>query len=323
MKVVFSSNELAPELDERERKALWHELYMETIYPFDVAYLPEEKLSVRFELSRIGELGFAKCDWMVSRVTPSRSALTDPRDFFALSFNHGPSSMFFVSNGKLAEIRAGSAALLRPEFGDQAHYTQANRFSGVTVPIKRLTDVVPGAEEMVGREIPGNPHLLNYIRRYIELVLGEAAPYEDCDLANHVDTAVVDLLALALNGSREMQEIARGRGLRAARFRDIVDEIKRGFGRPDFSAEDIATKLGVSANYVQKILAESGRTFTERVQELRLQKAREMLADLRFDGMKMSDVAFACGFNDLSHFNRCFRRRFGASPTQFRGNGDG
>lgn len=30
-------------------------------------------------------------------------------------------------------------------------------------------------------------------------------------------------------------------------------------------------------------------------------------------------AAIACGFNDLSYFNRCFRRRFGLTPTAARG----
>ena len=31
------------------------------------------------------------------------------------------------------------------------------------------------------------------------------------------------------------------------------------------------------------------------------------------------DIAFDCGFNDLSYFNRCFRRRFGLTPSAARG----
>ena len=54
------------------------------------------------------------------------------------------------------------------------------------------------------------------------------------------------------------------------------------------------------------------------VLELRLQKSRAMLADARNNRRKVSDIALACGFNEVSYFNRCFRRRFGASPTQFR-----
>jgi AraC-like DNA-binding protein len=43
-----------------------------------------------------------------------------------------------------------------------------------------------------------------------------------------------------------------------------------------------------------------------------------MLADPRYDRLKVSEIASACGFNEIPYFNRCFRRRFGASPTEFR-----
>jgi transcriptional regulator GlxA family with amidase domain len=52
---------------------------------------------------------------------------------------------------------------------------------------------------------------------------------------------------------------------------------------------------------------------------MRLQRVRMMLADPRRDLLKIVDIAIACGFNEVSHFNRQFRRRFGASPTQYRG----
>ena len=43
-----------------------------------------------------------------------------------------------------------------------------------------------------------------------------------------------------------------------------------------------------------------------------------MLADRRNDRLKVSEIALACGFNEVSYFNRCFRRRFGATPSEFR-----
>jgi AraC-like DNA-binding protein len=51
--------------------------------------------------------------------------------------------------------------------------------------------------------------------------------------------------------------------------------------------------------------------------ELRLRKAADLLA--RASERRISDIAFDCGFNDLSYFNRCFRRRFGLTPTAARG----
>jgi AraC-like DNA-binding protein len=54
-----------------------------------------------------------------------------------------------------------------------------------------------------------------------------------------------------------------------------------------------------------------------RLTELRLRKAADMLAhDVE---RRISDIAFDSGFNDLSYFNRCFRRRFGLTPSAARG----
>ncbi len=44
-----------------------------------------------------------------------------------------------------------------------------------------------------------------------------------------------------------------------------------------------------------------------------------MLSEPGNDHMKIADIARACGFNEVPYFNRCFRRRFGESPTSLRG----
>jgi transcriptional regulator GlxA family with amidase domain len=75
----------------------------------------------------------------------------------------------------------------------------------------------------------------------------------------------------------------------------------------------------LSARYVQELLQETGYSFTDRIMELRLQKAHSMIGDPRFDRLKIGEIALACGFNEATYFNRCFRRRFGGSPLQFRG----
>jgi AraC-like DNA-binding protein len=33
---------------------------------------------------------------------------------------------------------------------------------------------------------------------------------------------------------------------------------------------------------------------------------------------KVSEIAYACGFNEISYFNQAFRRRFGATPSDVR-----
>ena len=111
--------------------------------------------------------------------------------------------------------------------------------------------------------------------------------------------------------------------LRAARLREIVAIIGTRYADPALSTGAIAKSLGLSDRYVRDLLFESGETFSERVLELRLQKARAMLSDIRHDTMKVSDIALACGFNEVTYFNRRFRVRFGCPPTHYRGGQSG
>ncbi|HET7614712.1 MAG TPA: helix-turn-helix domain-containing protein [Gemmatimonadaceae bacterium] len=59
-------------------------------------------------------------------------------------------------------------------------------------------------------------------------------------------------------------------------------------------------------------------TFTEFVREERLTRARSKLLSPRFAARRIAEIAYEVGFNDLSYFNRSFRRRFGHSPSEVR-----
>ncbi len=85
-----------------------------------------------------------------------------------------------------------------------------------------------------------------------------------------------------------------------------------------FRPTSLAAELGVSVRYVQDLLHETGTSFSARVLEHRLQRARVMLSEPSNDRMRIAEIARACGFNEVPYFNRCFRRRFGESPTGIR-----
>jgi AraC-like DNA-binding protein len=107
-------------------------------------------------------------------------------------------------------------------------------------------------------------------------------------------------------------------GLRGARIASVIAQINECFADQQFSTRVVAEKLGLSVRYVQDLLQGSGLSITDRIMELRLDKARAMLTGDRQCSLKISEVAASCGFNELSYFHRSFRRRFGASPAKFR-----
>lgn len=83
--------------------------------------------------------------------------------------------------------------------------------------------------------------------------------------------------------------------------------------------ETLAGCCGISKRYLHTLFANIGTTFGRELLDMRLDRAKAMLEDPRHGGRSIADISFECGFVEQSHFARCFRRRYGASPTSHRG----
>jgi AraC-like DNA-binding protein len=107
-------------------------------------------------------------------------------------------------------------------------------------------------------------------------------------------------------------------GRRAARLHAIKQDVERWLDRPDLSVVALAERHCCTPRQVQRLFEQEGSTFTEYVHARRLGRAYRLLSDPRQRCDKISSVAFDCGFGDVSYFNRLFRRRFGAAPSDVR-----
>jgi AraC-like DNA-binding protein len=318
--LTFSSDNLPAELDDRERFAKWVELFSDRYRAYDQYRFADEKFSAKFTQLTINSAGVARMGGSVARAIRTRSHLAaDPRPTVTIGFVRGADMMFRRSSGETLGSR-GVAVVLAKDAPQEVH-AQANPFDIATarVPLAKLQQLVGFPEDFDLQTLDPERPVVGLLNRYVDIVLADSRVADEPMLAGHVEQTLVDLIALALGAPRDAQEMVRGRGLRAARLQEICAAIKTSFADPAFSPHNLAGSIGVSPNYIQKLLHESGVTFTERVLELRLQKARLMLCDRRHDRLKVSEIALACGFGEVTNFNRCFRRRFGLSPTLCRG----
>jgi AraC-like DNA-binding protein len=256
----------------------------------------------------------------MSRIARTRRHIAaNPADDFFLGLNRGRSQIFCSQLGRETILGRGNAVLLSNAEAGEVRAQSKNSWFLLAVPKRLLDHLIGDAEDLLARPLDPNGAALRHLRFYLDLLLAPEGVDDDPPLLAHVGTTLADLIALVLGADRDAAEIAEMRGLRAARAQEVLAEIKAGIADPDFSTNMVAQKLGLSPRYIQELLQETGRTFSERVLELRLQQARVMLSDVRHGRLRISDIALACGFNEVSYFNRCFRRRFGASPTQYRG----
>lgn len=78
----------------------------------------------------------------------------------------------------------------------------------------------------------------------------------------------------------------------------------------------VARAANMSTFYFCKMFKQAtGLNFTEHVTRVRIEKAKNLLLNPH---ARSSEIAYATGFQSLTHFNRSFRRFAGQSPTEFR-----
>jgi AraC-like DNA-binding protein len=167
------------------------------------------------------------------------------------------------------------------------------------------------------RRLPNNTEGLPLLIGYVgALSFSQLTSPAFCELfVSHL----YDLVALVLGAKGDERYRAQRQGARAARLAAILREIERRSGDPGLSAIKIALLLGITPRYVHLLLEESGKSFTRHVLERRLDKAVALLRDPNWRHRKIAGIAAEAGFLDLSYFNRSFRRHFGATPSDLRG----
>ena len=94
--------------------------------------------------------------------------------------------------------------------------------------------------------------------------------------------------------------------------------IRRNLSNPNLSPQTLAKYLNVSVRTVHNRFESVETSFGRALIEMRLDKAQRALTDPRQAIYSVTQIAFGAGFNDLSHFTKSFRAKFGMPPTQYR-----
>ena len=139
-------------------------------------------------------------------------------------------------------------------------------------------------------------------------------------LDRYVDAKIQMLTILALLrehfGLRQdyHDELIR-RQQRQARLQNVFAWIATHFADP-ITQPQAAAIAGMSASRFREFFKQTtGSTFVDFVRDFRLSRAAQMLRESEFS---VAEIAAASGFSDQSYLHRCFKRRHGAAPLEYR-----
>jgi AraC-like DNA-binding protein len=296
------------------RLPIWREKFGRTIVHADIEPLSDVPFQAEATLHALQGLRTLALKGSAMRFNRSKTDVADGDDTIGLVVS-SPSRGQLSQRGLEIELCAGDAIAILHSEPVAVTYLQGMQF-GLAVPHDALTSRVTNVNGLIMRLISRRTEALRLLMAYLRSAFKEGV-LAPPTLRAAVVTHIHDLVALAISECAPLGESSAS-AVVAARHSAALDHIAAHFQDPELSLEIAAQCQGISPRYLQRLMASSGTSFTEHVNELRLQRAFELLTEPHDSAQRISDIALEVGFSDVSHFNRLFRARFGDSPRRVR-----
>lgn len=98
----------------------------------------------------------------------------------------------------------------------------------------------------------------------------------------------------------------------------IRSSIIRNFANPAFELDQEIRQMPFNYDYLRKLFQkEMGLTPLKYMIDLRMKRAKSMLAAAWTREYSVAEVAESCGFSDALYFSRVFKKYYGCSPSEF------
>ena len=97
---------------------------------------------------------------------------------------------------------------------------------------------------------------------------------------------------------------------------NIISYIHENYRNPNLSTVMVSENMKISEKYLIQFLKEqTGKTFAKYIEDMRVEKAKELLSETEYSNEQIAGMA---GFGSLNSFYRVFHKKTGVSPGTYR-----
>lgn len=123
------------------------------------------------------------------------------------------------------------------------------------------------------------------------------------------------------------QQKYAGSKLSEEEARQLADQLKKHmlssktYQNPDLTLSLLATELGISSHILSQVINEQFKlNFFDFVNQYRVEEFKQRIVNPMYNNFSLLGIAFECGFNSKSAFNRIFKKATGFTPSQYKEN---
>ncbi len=272
------------------------------------------------EFSRIGSLDLTRLSSNASRVRRTSSKIHSGNEDFCLVQLQQTGRGVVFQDERIAKVEPGDFVMYdctRPYeliFNDPRHDVVV-----VRLPRSLLESHVGNLHQLTATTVRGGGAAGNLLLSMVDTLQRDIECLHPSS-AMGVSEAITNIIAAGLRSLPEAnaRKTSNLSAYHIARIKAYVIENLRD---PLLSVTSIAQAMKVTPDHLSRLFRSEPVPLSRLIWQWRLEACKRDLIDPRFAARSVSDIAYSWGFNDATHFSRCFKEQFGCAPRDWRNQG--
>ena len=298
------------------RSAFWSESYCAAVESAELTPADPIGYGCRLSSNDLGLLKLIGFDSGAAVVEREAGHIGTPRARWFSFLLVSDGTLTLRHHGREAVLEAGGLTLVdsnapyRIELPAQAHLFL------IRAPDHVVRKYLPSPESFCGVALQSDDGLSQAAAAMLHSFCSERAPTIAAEFRQRVAQHIIELLstsfAMAVGSGMGRSSVVNSHHVKVKLF------IEQHLRDPDLCPSAIARELSLSSRYLRMIFALGQETVSAYILRRRLEECARQMADPRWRGHSITEIAFGWGFNSAPHFTRSFRSRFDISPREYR-----
>jgi AraC-like DNA-binding protein len=306
----------ASSLPSRTKAASWNEIYSSCLEKADCSLTDQDQFEAEISLGELGPIRVIRmqCGGNEIERAPRHILASGGKTYSFILQSRGAG--VFIHYGHETALSEGDFTLCDGAAPYSLKLNEGSEVVILRIPAKILKEHLPSPEFFCGRRLAareGLTHTAAAVTRSIwtQLEAGLSGEFQERIARNLLDV-IATSYAIAFHTQITTSSNMSGRHANVKLY------IEQHLREPRLSPRSIADTLKLSPRYLRMIFASSDETVSAYILRRRLEESARQMADPRWSGHSITEIAFAWGFNSAPHFTRSFRDRYNVAPREYR-----
>lgn len=266
--------------------------------------------------SALSSLRFSEVMANPHRVRRSKNQISrSTEEDFLISFQLSQQGIV-RQNGREAILTPGTFAMYDSTQPYTLSFNESFHQLIVQMPKQVLSRHLMNPEQYTAIQMSGTSGLGAVLTNFILSLARELGNINQT--SDELSDNLINMIAMAFSSSVMLEQVGSNSVVTESLRQRVLRYIEMNICNPQMSNQLIADSQGISVRYLNKLFEEQSESVHTLLLEKRLQMSLKLLKDSAYCGHSIEMIGYHVGFSSAAHFSRCFKKRFGQSPSQFR-----